>query len=83
MWWVGTVSNLPTYTTIQYKIGMWNSANNEEKFADYNTSGTNGATFSFSIGTVGDPTLTVNAVSANYTTTHVFVNEINGRPACR
>ncbi len=78
MWWVGTVNNLPTYTTIQYKIGMWDSANNEEKFADYNTSGTNAATFSFSIGTVGDPTLTVNTVSANYTTSHVFVNEIAG-----
>ena len=76
MWWLGTVNNLPTYTTIQYKIGMWDSANNEEKFADYDTSGTNAATFSFSIGTVGDPTLTVNGVSANYTTTHVFVNEI-------
>ena len=78
MWWLGTVNNLPTYTTIQYKIGMWDSANNEEKFADYNTSGTNGATFSFSIGTVGAPNLTVDGVSADYTTTHVFVDEIAG-----
>ena len=77
MYW--TVSaTLPTYTTINYKIGLWNTANNEEKFADYNTSGTNGATFSFSNGTVGDPVLTVNGVNADYTTTHVFVNEING-----
>ena len=76
--WVGTVNGLPTNTTILYKIGLWNTANNEEKFADYNTSGTNGATFSFSIGTVGDPVLTVNGVSANYTTTHVFANEIAG-----
>ena len=36
MWWVGTVTNIPTAATINYKIGIWNSANNEEKFADYN-----------------------------------------------
>lgn len=78
MWWLGTVSSLPMYTTIQYKMGMWNSANGEEKLADYNTSGANGATFSFSVGTAGSPTLTVNGTSANYTTTHVFANEIAG-----
>ena len=78
MWWLGTVNSLPTFTTIKYKVGLWNSANNEEKFGDYNTSGTNAAIFSFTIGTVGDPTLTVNTVSADYTTTHLFVNEING-----
>ncbi len=78
MYWTATVNSLPTYTTINYKISLWNSANNEEKFADYNTSGTNGATFSFSNGTVGDPVLTVNSVNADYTTTHVFVDEING-----
>ena len=78
MYWVGTVNGLPMYTTINYKISLWHTDNNEEKFADYDTSGTNAATFSFSIGTINDPILTVNAVSANYTTTHVFVNEING-----
>jgi hypothetical protein len=36
MWWVGTVTNIPNDTAINYKIGVWNSANNEEKFADYN-----------------------------------------------
>ena len=77
MYWVGTVNNLPTYTTINYKIGLRNTSNNEEKFADYN-SGNSGTVFSFSNGTVGDPTLTVNGVSANYTTTHLFVNEISG-----
>ena len=77
VYWTGTAS-LPTYTTVNYKIGLWNSSNNEEKFADYNTSGTNGATFSFSNGTVGDPVLTVNGVNGDYTTTHVFVNEISG-----
>jgi hypothetical protein len=59
MWWVCTVSNLPIYTTINYKIGAWNSGNTEEKFADYNAS-TNNQVFSFSIGTLGDPVLTVN-----------------------
>ena len=78
MYWLGTVNGLPMYTTINYKIGLWNTANNEEKSADYNTSGTNGATFGFSLGTINDPVLTVNGVSANYTTTHVFVNELNG-----
>ena len=77
MYWATTVNNLPMYTTINYKIGLWNTNNNEEKFADYNTSGTNGAVFSFSNGTVNDPVLTINTVSANYTTTHLFINEIN------
>ena len=78
MWWLGTATDLPTYTAINYKVGLWNSANNEEKFGDYNTSGTNAATFNFSIGNIGDPVLTVNGVSADYTTTHVFVDEIAG-----
>ena len=78
MYWTATVNSLPTYTTINYKVSLWNSANNQEKFADYNTNGTNGATFSFSNGTFGDPVLTVNGTTANYTTTHVFVNEVNG-----
>ena len=77
MYWAATVNNLPMYTTINYKIGLWNSNNNEEKFADYNTSGTNGAVFSFSNGTVNEPVLTINSVSANYTTTHLFINEIS------
>ena len=57
LWWGGTVSNLPTFTTIKYKIGFWNSSNNEEKFADYNAPSDtfNGHVFSFSIGTVGAP----------------------------
>ena len=78
MYWVGTVNNLPTYTTINYQIGLWDTDNNEEKFADYDTSGTNAAVFSFSIGTANDPVLTINGVSGDYTTTHVFVNEITG-----
>jgi hypothetical protein len=79
-WWVGTVNNLPTFTTIKYKIGLWNSSNNEEKFGDYNAPSDTyaGEVFSFSIGTAGSPSLTVNGTEANYTTSHVFVDEING-----
>jgi hypothetical protein len=80
LWWVGTASNLPTFTTINYKIGFWNSSNNEEKFADYHApSDTSfGHVFSFSIGTAGSPSLTVNGTEANYTTSHLFIDEING-----
>ncbi len=77
MWWAGTVTNLPDYTAINYKIGAWNSANHEEKFADYNA-GTNSTIFSFSIGTPGDPVLTVNGLNADYTTEHLFVDEVAG-----
>jgi hypothetical protein len=77
MWWVGSVSNLPLYMPIHYKIGAWNSANNEEKFGDYNAGNPN-AVFTITNGTVGDPVLTVNGVNADYTTTHIFVNELNG-----
>ncbi|HSU56357.1 MAG TPA: alpha-amylase family glycosyl hydrolase, partial [Candidatus Dormibacteraeota bacterium] len=77
MWWTSTVSNLPVFTAIKYKIGAWNSSNSEEKFADYN-SATNNNIFSFSIGTTGDPSLTVNGLNADYTTTHLFVNELAG-----
>ena len=74
MWWQGTGSNLPTFTTIKYKIGVWHSSNNEEKFADYNA-GTPNTVFNFSMGTNGDPVLTINGLNADYTTTHVFVDE--------
>ena len=77
MWWMVTVSNMLNFTPINYKIGIWNSANDEEKFADYNAA-TNNNVFNFSIGTLGAPVLTVNDVNADYTTTHVFVNELNG-----
>ena len=77
MWWVGTVNNLPSFTNIRYKLGLWHSSNNEEKFADY-VAGTNNQTFSFSIGTTGDPVLTINGLNGNYTTTKLFVNELLG-----
>ena len=80
MWWVGTVTNIPTAATINYKIGIWNSANNEEKFADYNA-GTPNTVFSFTVGstnsngTNGAPTLTVDGQNAEYTTEHLFLDE--------
>jgi hypothetical protein len=77
MWWYCTVTNLPIYTTIQYKIGVWHNSNSEEKFADYNAA-TNNEVFSFAIGTLGDPVLTVNGLNADYTTTHLFVDEVAG-----
>jgi hypothetical protein len=77
MWWVGTVSNVPDYTPINYKIGVWNSGNGEEKFADYNA-GANNTVFNFSIGTFGAPALTVNGLNADYTTEHLFVDEVAG-----
>jgi len=84
MWWVANVPNLlatPLGTTVKYKVGFWNASNNEQKFGDYNAGDLGnyqGHTFSFANGTVGDPVLTVNGVNANYTTTHVFVDETLG-----
>ncbi len=80
MWWRGDVSNLPTFTNIRYRIGLWNTQNNEEKFADYNapTDARTGTTFQFSIGSTGSPSLTVNGTEANYTTTHTYINEVSG-----
>ena len=78
MWWAGTVTNIPDYTAINYKIGVWNSANHEEKFADYNA-GTPDTVFNFSIGHAGAHlVLTVNGLNADYTTEHLFVDEVAG-----
>ncbi|HUA38795.1 MAG TPA: hypothetical protein VMA35_10430 [Candidatus Sulfopaludibacter sp.] len=81
MWWVGTVTNIPNYTVINYKIGVWDSANDEEKFADYNA-GTANTVFSFSTGqtggTNGVPVLNVDGMNAEYTTEHLFVDEVAG-----
>ncbi len=76
MWWMGSVSNLPLYAPIRYQIGAWNSANNEEKFGDYNAVAAN-TIFAFTNGIIGSPNLMVNGVNADYTTTHVFVNEVS------
>lgn len=88
MWWMATMRNVLATslgTTIKYKVGFWNNANNEQKFGDYNagSGGTSylGAVFTFTNGTVGDPVLTVNGTNANYTTTHVFIDETKGDSA--
>lgn len=83
MWWRADTTGLPTFTTIRYKLGFWHTANNEEKFGDYNAPSDprSGTVFSFSLGTAGDPTLTVNGTSANYTTSHVYINEVTGSTA--
>ena len=77
MWWVGTISNVPLYSVTKYQISLWHSANNEEKFAEYHAAANN-ATFTYTNGVLGDPVLTVNGLNADYTTTHVFVDEVAG-----
>ncbi|MBU0676671.1 MAG: hypothetical protein KJ626_01010, partial [Verrucomicrobia bacterium] len=82
MWWVGTVTNLTSDNIIKYKIGAWLNTGYTERFADYNTSGTNDATFTFFLGvTPGDPDLKVNGVNADYTTSKYFIDEIAGQTA--
>jgi len=75
MWFQGTVTNLPSFTTIKYKISLWYDTSSPEQFADY-VAGTNNQTFSFQLGEVGAPELTVNGLSANYTTTKFWIDEI-------
>ena len=86
MWWVADVQNLlqglPLGTTIKYKVGFWNTATNEEKFADHNA-GTDDRIFSFTNGSLGDPVLTVNTpttgtLNADYTTSKLYVDEVAG-----
>ena len=86
MWWkasiVDLLQGLPLGATIKYRIGFWNSANNEQKFADHNA-GANNTIFSFSNGAVGEPVLTVSTpttgtLNGNYTTSKLYVDEISG-----
>lgn len=79
MWWHGTVTGLPYFTPIQYKIGAYKEAATRERFADYNTSGIDSNTFNFTLGVEPEGfSLTVNGVEADYTTTKFFVDEIAG-----
>ena len=80
-WFRGTASNLPPFTTIRYRIGLWHTNNLEEKQADHLAGGAR--EFQFSLGMLGEPVLTVatdagGTLNANYTTTKVFVDEIAG-----
>lgn len=77
MWWRGSILNVPQFTTLRYKLSLWHSANLEEKFADY-VAGTDNAVYSYTLGTLGDPALTINGLNGDYTTTHVFVDELAG-----
>ena len=76
-WWTVQVNNLPEFQNIQYKIGFWNTANLEQKFADYNA-GTANTTYSFSLGITGGPQLTVDGLNADYTTSKFWIDEIAG-----
>jgi hypothetical protein len=78
MWWVGSLTNLPYFTTVRYQIGAYKSTNEVERFADYGTSGTNHAEFTFALGTLGTQVLAVNGLNADYTATKFFVDEIAG-----
>lgn len=77
-YWSGTMANvlseLPLGGQVKYKVSLWNSANNEEKFGD----DTSGTLFTYQNGQVGGPVLTVNGLNANYTTSKLFVDEIAG-----
>jgi hypothetical protein len=79
--WRATLPNvldgLPLGAEVKYKIGLWNAQTNDEKFAEH-AAGTDEAVFVYQNGTVGQPTLTVNGLNANYTTTKLFVDEIAG-----
>ncbi len=76
MWWVGSLTNLPEYTTVKYKIGAWKTTEGIERFADYQA-GTDDQTFSFALGVdTNGPILTVGTLNADYTTTKLFIDEI-------
>ncbi|MFH0878598.1 MAG: fibronectin type III domain-containing protein [Lentisphaerota bacterium] len=79
MWWAGILTNLPSSdgSVIKYKIGAW-KAGGVERFAEYNTSGQDNSIFSFSLFVSGAQGLTVDGISADYTTTKFFIDEITG-----
>jgi hypothetical protein len=79
MWWQGTLTGvfdaLSLGDTVKYKIGLWNDETNEEKFADH-AADVDNQIFVYQNGIIGEPSLTINGLSANYTTTKVFIDEI-------
>ena len=82
MKWQGLLTNTPAFTTIKYKIGAWLDSGHPEHFSEYG-SGTDNLTFSFMLGTLGDPVMTVESalngkLSANYTTSKFFIDEVAG-----
>jgi glycosidase len=73
----GVLTALPVGAQVKYRIGLWNSETNDEKFADH-LAGTDNSVFVYQNGTIGQPILTVNNVNANYSISKVFVDEIAG-----
>lgn len=85
-WWRGTLAGvlggLSPGDTVRYRIGLWNNATGEEKFADH-VAGADNSVFVYQNGMPGDPVLTVASpgngeLNANYTTSKLFVDEIAG-----
>lgn len=82
MKWVATSARLPAFTPIRYKIGAWMDQRHVEHFADYN-SGFDKQVFSFQLGILGDPVLTVESeqnglLNADYTVSRFFIDEVRG-----
>lgn len=73
----GVLSGLPIGGEVKYRIGLWNSATGEEKFADHQA-GTDNFTFTYQNGVLGEPVLTINGLNANYTTSKLFIDEVAG-----
>ncbi|MDD4736933.1 MAG: fibronectin type III domain-containing protein, partial [Kiritimatiellae bacterium] len=91
MWWMGTITNIPTGdgSLVKYKIGAWNTnGNNVERRAEYNTlEGSADRLFTYSLYVAGADGLRISAdggstwLNADYTTTKFFINEIDGDTA--
>lgn len=73
----GVLTALPVGAQVKYRLGLWNSETNDEKFADH-LAGTDNSVFVYQNGVIGQPILTVNDVNANYTISKIFVDEIAG-----
>ena len=77
-YWQGTMTDvlngLALGGQVKYRLSLWNTATNEEKFADHAAGDEN--TFVYQNGTLGEPSLTINGLNANYTTTKLFIDEI-------
>lgn len=73
----GVLDGLPLGGEIRYRIGLWNTDTNEEKFADH-SAGVDNSEFVYTNGQLGDPVLTINGLNGNYTTSKLFVDEIAG-----
>ncbi|MGA0845773.1 MAG: hypothetical protein ACO3RV_04465, partial [Luteolibacter sp.] len=85
-WWTaslsGVLAGLDLGSEVRYRVGLWNQATLEEKFADHQA-GSDDQVFVYQNGNLGDPVLTVSSdqsgtLNANYTTTKLFVDEIAG-----